>query len=109
MLFVSVRNHGFDRLWLKAVQPVKKIHEHFQCTLLSGLHLFSQVPLSFLHIWITFEPKVLLLERDGVIEEELRSIFESIWDCIPREVPMEGAQVIDEGSSSSQSIGEDGG
>ena len=45
---------------------------------------------------IVFELEVLLLECDGVAEEEMRSILESFWDCIPREIPVEGAQNVGE-------------
>ena len=65
----------------------------------------------FLHILIVFELEILLLERDGVTEEEMRSIFENFWDCIPREIPVERAQNIGEheGNLAGQWFGKDGG
>jgi len=42
------------------------------------------------------ELEVLLLERDGVIEEEMRSPSETVREGIRREVPVEGAQDIGE-------------
>ena len=38
----------------------------------------------------------LLLERDGVVEEEVWSGFENIGDGILREVPIEGSRYIGE-------------
>ena len=36
------------------------------------------------------------MERDGVVEEEPRGVFEDIWNSISGEVPMEGARDIGE-------------
>ena len=36
------------------------------------------------------------MERDGVVEDELRSTSEFVGDCFRGEVPMEGAQDIGE-------------
>jgi hypothetical protein len=62
-------------------------------------------------MWVILVLKILLLERDGVVEEELRSVFETIRDCISGEVPMEGAQDIGEheGNIMGQGLWEDGG
>ena len=50
------------------------------------------------------------MERDGVVEKELRSTFESIWNSISGEVPMEGARDIGEHERNvvGQGVGEDG-
>jgi hypothetical protein len=55
--------------------------------------------------------EVLLLERDGVVEVELRSPFEHLWDSILGEVPREGTQNVGkyEGNIVGQGFGEDGG
>ena len=96
---------------IKPVQPVKNIHEHFQSGLLADLHLFTKPCHSTRRIWATLELEVLPLEANGVIEEELRSIVENVWESISGEVPMEGAQDIGEheGDVPSQGLGEDGG
>jgi len=54
---------------------------------------------------------MLLLERGRIVEEEPGSVFENIWDSIPGEVPMEGAQDIGEheGNVTGNGFGEDGG
>jgi hypothetical protein len=66
---------------------------------------------SFLHIWIILELEVLPLERDGVVEEELRSVFENIWESIPGEVPMEGLETLVNMKAMllARGFGEDGG
>jgi len=53
---------------------------------------------------------VLLVERDGVVEEELRGVFEDVWNGISGKIPMEGAQNIGEHECSvaGQGFGEDG-
>jgi len=50
------------------------------------------------------------VERDGVVEEELRGVFENVWNRISREVPVEGARNIGEHECSvaGQGFGEDG-
>ena len=65
----------------------------------------------FPRIWIIFEFEVLLLQRDGVVEEELRSVFENLGDCILREVPMKRARDIGEheGNVVGQCFGEHSG
>ena len=47
-----------------------------QRILLAELNRVAQVGPSFLHVWILLELEVLLLKRDGVVEEELRSTLE---------------------------------
>ena len=37
------RDNPCGHLWLKAIQPVKEIHEHFQGVLLADLHRFSKI------------------------------------------------------------------
>ena len=49
-----------------------------------------------MHIWFISEPKILLLESDGIIEEELWSASENIGDGTLGEVPMERARYIGE-------------
>ena len=93
---VIERGNLCRRLWLKAVQPVKKVHQHLQCILLAGFHCIAKTHPFFLHIWVIFQSKVFSLERDGVVEEELGSVRENIGDSIPGEVPMEGAGDIGE-------------
>jgi hypothetical protein len=63
------------------------------------------------HIWIILELKVLRLERNGVVEEELRNIFEYIWDGVHTKVPKEEARDLGkhEGSMIGQGFGEGGG
>ena len=60
---------------------------------------------------IVFELEVFLVERNGVAEEEVRSIFENFWDCIPGEIPVEGAHDIgeQEGNLAGQWFGKYGG
>ena len=73
---------------IKPVQPVKDIHEHFQCGLLAGLHLFAKPCHLTRRIWPILELEVFPLESNGVIEEELRGIVENFWESISGEVPM---------------------
>jgi uncharacterized protein YeaO (DUF488 family) len=68
------------RLWLKAVQPVKELDQHFQSLLLRSLHRFMRFFPHFLLTRHILELEVLLLERDWVVEEELGSLFENLWD-----------------------------
>src|SRR5258706_8191654 len=98
-------------MWFKTVQPVKETHEHFQSVPLGGLHCFAQIRPFVVHIWAIFELGVLLLQRDGIVEEELRSAFEIIWEIIPGEAPMLAAQDIGEheGGVAGQGSGEDSG
>ena len=98
-------------MWFKTVQPVKEIHDHFQSVLLSGLHRLTQLGPLVVHIWAIFELGILLLQRDGVVEEELRSVFENIREIIPGETPIVGARDIGEheGGVAGQGFGEDGG
>ena len=82
-----------------------------QCILLAGLHRVAQVRPSFLHVWVILEPEVLLLERDGVVEEELRGASEVVGDRFQGDVPMEGVQDIGEheGNVGAQGFREHGG
>ena len=50
------------------------------------------------------------LERDGVVEEKLRSVFETLCECIAREILKEQVRGIgkQEGSVVGQGFGEDG-
>ena len=51
------------------------------------------------------------VERDGVVEEELRSVFESLWECISREILKERVRGVgkQEGNFVGQGFGEDSG
>jgi len=73
-------------LWVKAVQPVKELHQHFQSFLLISYYRIAQACLLVLHIWFILDPEVILLEGDGVAEEELRGVFEHVWDDILGEI-----------------------
>ena len=57
------------------------------------------------------EPKVLRLERDGVVNLELRHVFENCWDGVLAEVPRKGVRNISEheGNVAGQWLWEDGG
>jgi len=46
---------------------------------------------SCLHILVILELKVLLLKRDGIVDEELWPTIENIGDSIPGEVQMKRA------------------
>jgi hypothetical protein len=85
-----------DRLWFKSVQPIKEFHEHFQRGLLAGFHRFAEVCLLTSHIWVILELEVPLLERDGVVEEEVRSVLENVWEHIPGEVLVQGGRGVGE-------------
>ena len=54
---------------------------------------------------------MLPLQRDGVVDEELRSGFENIWESIPGEVAAKRVRDVgeEEGSVSGQGFGDDGG
>ena len=101
------------RRWLlfKAVQPVKKIHQHFQSILLVSLQHFARICASLLCIRVILNFEVLLLERNGVVEKEVRSAFENIRDGVPGEVLIERARDIgeNEGNIVGRVSGEDGG
>ena len=99
------------RLWFKAVQPVKKLRQHFQSTLLVRLQHVVRIGASLLCTRVTLNPEVLLLERNGVVEKELRSVFESIRDGVLGEVLVERARDIgvNEGNVVGRMLGEDGG
>ena len=74
----------WHRLWLKVAQPNKEVPKHFQRGLLAGLHRFAKDVSLAQRI-----RKILELstpaERDGAVEAELRSVFETLWECIGRE------------------------
>ena len=58
-----------------------------------------------------FELKIPPLERNGVVEEELRSVFETLWEIIPREVSEELTRSVgkQEGNTLGPGSREDGG
>ena len=74
-------------------------------------HCVAQIGPFFFHIWDVFELGVFPLQRDGIVEEELRSVLQYNWKTVPGEVPMEGARDIGEheGGVAGQGFGEDGG
>ena len=51
------------------------------------------------------------MQRDGIVEEKLRSVLQNNWETVPGEGPMEGARDIGEheGGVAGQGSGEDGG
>jgi hypothetical protein len=89
----------------------KKSTSISNASVLSGLHCFAKTSSFYFHIWVVLKREVLLLERDGVVEEELWSVFESIGESIPREVPMKRTCDIGEhkGNIVGQGSGKDGG
>ena len=83
-----VESHDlYRRLWLTAIQPIKKVYQHFQTFLLHVLHHFPQFcscsPIN------PTELEEIPLERDWVVEEEPRSVFEKLWDSVLTEVESE--------------------
>ena len=88
------RDYIRRRLWLKAVQPIKEIHEHPQSLLLGGLHRSANFCPSFIHTRVAHNIMILPLERDGIVEEEVWSIPENIGDGLLGKVPVKGTQDI---------------
>ena len=117
MILISIfwdysQRHTFRcQFSLKTVQPVKQIYQHLQSFLLAGLHRLTHFCPCTLRFYIALQLEVLPLERNGVVQEELGSIFEDIWESIPGEVLVEGVRDIGEhkGKVVSQVRGEDGG
>jgi len=100
------RDGTYRWLWIKAVRPVKEIHQHVQRVLLGGLHLFAHSHPHILHPLVVLEPEVLRLELDGVVVLELKHVFENSWDLT--EVRRKGARDFGE-REVGQWFGEDGG
>ena len=66
-------------LWLETIQPVEELCQHLQSFLLGSLHIRAYCRLPVVPpIYI----KILLLEYNGIIEGELGSAFERLWDCV---------------------------
>jgi len=84
------------RLRFEAVQPIKELCHHFQSFLLASFNMFAHICLYVLPTCVIIELLELLLERNGVVEVELRSAFEHLRDSVLREVPGEGAQDVGE-------------
>ncbi len=85
-----VESHNLCRwLRLKVVQPVKKITHHFQSSQFHVLHLSLHFLPHFPLSRVILELEELLLERDWVVEEELGSVFENLWDGVLCEVQRE--------------------
>ncbi len=78
-------------MWLEAVQPVKEIHQHLQSVLFAGLYHFATIRHFHLHLWSIFNFEVPLLERDGVVEEELWGVLEEVWEGVLGEIEEYGA------------------
>ena len=60
---------------------------------------------------VTLSLEVLLLKRNGVVEKEVRSVFETLWECSGREILKERVRDIGEkeGNVVGQLSGEDSG
>ena len=84
------------RLPLKASQPVKEIHQHFQSFVLAGFHLLAHLRLPLLPLRIIFELEVIFLERDGVVDPEFTNVFETTRESIVAKIPRKGARNIRE-------------
>lgn len=63
---------------LKAVDPVKKLHQHSQRLQLLLQHHVAQICLLLLRGWAVLELQVPPLERDGVVEGEPRRLCEEV-------------------------------
>ena len=84
ILGLFIKDHSFlRRLSLKTVQPVKEIYQRFQSLLLAGLDHFTHFRPLTRRFYVILELEVLPLERDGVVQEELRNVLENIWYSIP--------------------------
>ena len=105
-----MRNNLRYRLRLEAIQPVKEIHKHSQCILLSRLHQNAKICLSHVHIWLIFEFEVFLLERNGAINAEPDGTLETSRDSIFTNVVPKGPPHIGEHEANvfGQGLGEDG-
>ena len=99
------------RPWFKAVQPVKKLHQHFQTILLVTLQPVARIHTSLLCVRVILKFEVPPLERNGVVEKELRSVFEGILDGVRRKVLVERVRDVreKEGNVFGRGLGEDGG
>jgi len=98
------------RLWLKAAEPVKECHQHFQSVLLGVLHRVAQSDPFLLHIRVILELDVLPLERDRVVELELKGVLEHLRDRVLAEVQRKGVCDIGhyKGNIVDRCFGEDG-
>jgi len=109
-LRLLVKSHDLcRRLWLKAVQPVKELDQHFHGPLLRTFNCFMHFLPPSLLIRIIFGLEALLLERDRVVEEELRGVFEYLWNSVFRDVQREVCRGIgeQEGNVLGQGFGEE--
>jgi len=101
------------RRWfgLKTFQPIKEFLDPFQSVLLGGLHQFAKSRSALLHIRVTISLDVVLLECDGVIDMESRSILENGRDHILTNVRANGVPNIgeQEGGVFGWNLREDGG
>ena len=111
ILRLLIAGDNLHRLWPKAVQPNKEAPKHFQRGLLVGLQRLARNVCSARRIRGVLELEIPPLERDGVVEEELRSVFESLGECISREILKERVRGVgkQKGNVVGQGFGEDGG
>ena len=105
------RTTPLDGWWPKAAQPIKEFNQHFQSVLLAILHRIAQSDPLLLHIWVILELEVPPLERNRVVELELRGAFEDLRDGVQAEIPRKRGHDIGEheGDVVGQNCGEDGG
>ena len=75
---------------------MKESHQHSQSIFLGVRNRLTPTCSSCLHIWVILERKVLLLERDGIIEQELRNVFEHLGYSALGEIPIERAREVGE-------------
>ena len=107
----SLSGRGLLRWWPKAVQPNKEVPKHVQRVLLTGLHHVAKAVCLAHRIRGILELEIPPVERDGVVEEELRSVFETLRECVGREILKERVRGVgkEEGNFVGQGFGEDGG
>ena len=107
---LTAGNNPRRRPWLKALQPNEEVPKHFQSVLFAGLHRFAKYVCLAHRIRGILELKIPPVERDGVVEEELRGVPETLWECIAREILKEQVRGVGEedGNVVGQGFGEDG-
>jgi len=88
---VMERDNLCCRLRLKAVQPVNEIHQHLQCILFNGFYHLVKIRLSHPPVRAILHLEILLLERDRVVEEEMWSGYEELWEYVLGEIEVYGA------------------
>ena len=99
VLILVIEADDFRRwLWLETVQPVEELHKHFQGSLLAGLPATPH----------NRAKPGFVTERNGVVEEKHRTVFERLRGHVLREVPKEGTTNMskNEGNVINQRFGE---